>query len=55
MEEKKLNREKTIENIRKSGNIIDVVQFEEEINLPDSDEFIIDAAMLCDAKVVYES
>jgi hypothetical protein len=57
--EKKLNREATIQNILNKcnsgiGMTIDVAKFNERIKEADSNEFIIDAAGFCGTEVVYE-
>ena len=52
--QRKMNRNATLENIRESGKIKDLDQFNLEIQAKDSEQFIIDAAMFCDVEVVYE-
>jgi len=54
-EKRKINRNATIENIRQSGNIVYIEEFNSELEKPDSEEFIVDAAMFCDVQVVYET
>jgi hypothetical protein len=52
--ERKMNRNATIENIRNSGMIQDLEQFNKEIQGEESEDFITNAAMFCDVEIVYE-
>ena len=52
--ERKMNRNATIENIRNSGMIQDLEQFNKEIQGDEAEEFITNAAMFCDVPIVYE-
>lgn len=52
--ERKMNRNATIENIRNSGMIQDLEQFNKEIQGEESEDFITTAAIFCDVEIVYE-
>lgn len=52
--DRKMDKNATIENIRNSGMIEDLEQFNQEIQGEEAEEFITNAAMFCNVPVVYE-
>ena len=56
---KVINKEATIQRIlnkckKNSGITINIERFNEKILEPDAEEFIIDAAMLCQVRIAYD-